>query len=533
MRIAMKAARTSTILTALGLALTLTACQASPTATSTHETSTLRLAETNEYETLNPLEYTFSITSKFYDSLVAVGANGLEPQLATQMPTANDDLTVWTVKLRDGVTFSDGSDFDADDVVAAYRAVLDPETASPLRGDYQLITGIEATDPSTVTFTLSAPYAAFPSLLTLGIPSSEKVGGSILDSSLAREPVGTGPYVLAEWQQGTSLTLRAREDYWRGKPTVENIYIGFVSDENARAQRLLGGDFDGAQLSPLAAAQLDGKQGLEMFVNPSGDYRGITLPESSPLFTDPNVRIALNLGTDRQAMVDGILASHGTAIATPITPSFGPVYNPDAVFTYDPERAAALLDAAGWTVGSDGTRSKDGTPFSFEVMYFAEDTVRRDLAQAFASDMAKLGIQVQLTAVDRTQAKQRIADTAFVLGGGDVPYDPDTQIYGTLHSSFASYDPTDPYSNPSQYRNPDVDALLDKARGEADDDARAADYRELQMLLISDPAGIDLFAVDHAYVARGLDQYTNVEHVVEPHEHGVAWGPWWNVADWR
>ena len=116
---------------------------------------------------------------------------------------------------------------------------------------------------------------------------------------------------------------------------------------------------------------------------------------------------------------------------------------------------------------------------------------------------------------------------------GDVPYDPDTQIYGTLHSSFADYDPTDPYSNPSQYRNPDVDALLDKARGEADDDARAADYRELQMLLISDPAGIDLFAVDHAYVARGLDQYTNVEHVVEPHEHGVAWGPWWNVADWR
>ena len=70
-------------------------------------------------------------------------------------------------------------------------------------------------------------------------------------------------------------------------------------------------------------------------------------------------------------------------------------------------------------------------------------------------------------------------------------------------------------------------------RRSATDDARAADYRELQMLLISDPAGIDLFTVDHTYVARGLDQYTNVEHVVEPHEHGVAWGPWWNVADWR
>jgi len=526
--------RISKLLATAVAVLTVTACQASPSSSPSQDGSTtLRLAETNEYETLNPLEYTFSITSKFYDSLVAVGTDGLEPQLATEMPTSNADLTEWTVTLRDDVTFSDGSVFDADDVVAAYEAVLDPATESPLRGDYELLTGITATDPHTVVFTLSAPYAAFPSRLTLGIPASEKVGGSILDSSLAREPVGTGPYTLTEWKQGESITLTARDDYWQGAPLIDTIYIGFVSDENARAQRLLSGDFDGAQLSPLVAEELDGQQGLEMFTNPAGDYRGITLPQSLPFFTDTNVRVALNLGTDRQAMVDGILAGHGTAISTPITPSFGDAYNADASFGYDPEQAASLLDEAGWTIGDDGIRAKDDLRFSFDLMYFSEDTVRRDLAQAFASDMAKLGIEVHLLAVDRPQAKEKIANTAFVLGGGDVPYDPDTQAYGDLHSSFAAYDPDDPYSNPSQYSNATVDELLDQARGEADTETRDADYRELQTELVADPPMVTVFVLEHTYVARNLDQYSPIEHVVEPHEHGVAWGPWWNVASWR
>ena len=530
--------RISMWLTTVATAAVLSACQApasvpSVSVGSAQAGAILRLAETNEYETLNPLEYTFSITSKFYDSLVTVGADGLEPELATQLPIANDDLSQWTVHLQEGVTFSDGSAFDADDVVATYQAVLDPATASPLRGNYGLLTSVEATDPFTVVFTLSAPYAAFPVLLTLGIPASEKVGGSILDSTLTRQPDGTGPYTLADWQQGSSITLQARDDYWRGKPAVETIVIGFVSDENVRAQRLLSGDFDGAQLSPLVASQLDGQQGLEIFTNPSGDYRGITLPQSLPIFADPQVRIALNLGTDRQAMVAGILAGHGQPTSTPITASFGDAFNPDATFGYDPERAAALLDAAGWTLGSDGMRTKDGVQFSFELMYFAEDTVRRDAAQAFASDAAKLGIEVRLLAVDRAQAKQKIATTAFVFGGGDVPYDPDTQVFSALHSSFADYDPNDPYSNPSQYRNPAVDELLDKARGEVDTALRDADYRELQSLLIANPPTVSLFVLDHSYVARGLDRYSPIEHVVEPHEHGVAWGPWWNVASWR
>jgi peptide/nickel transport system substrate-binding protein len=521
---------------AIALAALLAGCAGTDgqaAATGTTDLSTLNLAESAEYTTLNPLEQPLGITSKLYDALVEVGAEGaLEPGLATAMPEPDATLTTWTVELRDGVTFSDGTAFDAADVVAAYDAVRDPATGSPLATDYEMVESVTALDPSTVEFRLAYPYAAFPVRLTLGIPAAEALGGSVLDSPLAQQPVGTGPYVLAEWRKGESITLEARDGWWGGEPQVRTIHLVFVPDETARAQRVRSGEVDGAQLSPLTAEQLDGVDGLELVTSPSGDYRGISLPQSLPFFADADVRRALNLATDRQAMIDGILAGHGTAIATPFTPAQGDAYAAGAAFPYDVAAAEELLDGAGWVRGADGVRARDGVRFAFDLMYFADDTLRRDIAQAFASDMAAVGVEVRLEGVDRPQAVAEMADKAFVLGGGDMPYDPDTQAYRMLHSRFAAYDPQDAYSNPSMYADADVDALLDEARREPDAARRATLYVELQDRLVADPPMVTVMALEHTYVARGLDGVQGLAEVVEPHEHGVAWGPWWDVEDW-
>ncbi|MFI2753617.1 ABC transporter substrate-binding protein [Cellulomonas sp. P22] len=495
--------------------------------------ATLRLAETDEYDSLNPLDYPLGITSRLYDGLVAVGADGvLEPGLATAMPVPDADLTSWTVTLREGVTFSDGSAFDAQDVVAAFDAVRDPAFGSWMAADYTMIEQVTAVDATTVRFDLAHPYAGLPARLTLGIPASEALGDDVVGSRLASEPVGTGPYVLAEWRKGESMTLRARDDWWGGAPEVTTIHLAFVSDENARAQRVRSGEVDGAQLSPRTAAELAGSDGLELYTNPSGDFRAISLPETLPFFADQDVRVALNLGTDRQAMIDGILGGHGAALATPFPPALGDAYEPAATFAHDTAAAAALLDDAGWTVGTDGTRAKDGVRFAFTLMYFAEDSLRRDVAQAFASDMGSLGIDVSLEGVDRPYAVTAMDEKAFVLGGGDMPYDPDAQVYRQLHSDFAGFDEDDAYSNPSGYADPEVDRLLTAARTEGDPVARAALYRELQRHLVVNPPMVTVFALEHTYVARGLDAWDGIEHVLEPHEHGVAWGPWFNVQDW-
>ncbi|QCB95150.1 ABC transporter substrate-binding protein [Cellulomonas shaoxiangyii] len=495
--------------------------------------ATLRLAETGEYASLHPLEYPLGITAKLYDGLVAVGADGvLEPGLATAMPVPDATLTSWTVTLRTGVTFSDGSAFDAGDVVAAYDAVRDPAVGSWMAADYAMVEDVTAIDAATVRFDLAYAYAGLPARLTLGIPASEALGGDVVGSPLATEPVGTGPYVLAEWRRGESMTLRARGGWWGGTPQVTTIHLAFVPDENARAQRVRAGEVDGAQLSPRTATQLAGEDGIELVTNPSGDFRAISLPVTLPFFADPAVRVALNLGTDREAMIDGILAGHGVAVATPFTPAQGDAYEPAATFAHDPSAAAALLDDAGWTVGPDGTRTKDGVPFAFTLMYFAEDTLRRDVAQAFASDMAALGVDVALEGVDRPYAVTAMDEKAFVLGGGDMPYDPDAQAYRQLHSDFAVFAEDDAYSNPSGYADPEVDALLAAARTEADPAARSALYRRLQERLVANPPMVTVFALEHTYVARGLDAWDGIEHVLEPHEHGVAWGPWFDVQRW-
>ena len=522
----------TTTLAIVSLAV-LTGC-ASGTAPATEGAdANLRLAETTEYTSLHPLDWPFGITSKFYDGLVEIGADGvLEPGLAASMPTASDDLTTWTVPLVDGATFSDGSDFDAGDVVALYDAVRDPEVKSWLAADYELIAEVTAEDPQTVVFTLNQPYAAFPSLLTLGIPAAEALDGAIETSSLARTPDGTGPYELVEWRDGESMTLAAKPNWWGGSIDVDRIDIAFVPDENARAQRLKAGDIDGAQLSPRAAEALDGAAGLDIVVNPSGDFRAISLPQGLPFFEDPQVRIALNLAVNREELVDGLLEGHGEAISSPITSAQGEAYDPDAQFEFDPGLAAEMLDEAGWVLGPDGIRAKGNTPFAFTLMYFAEDSLRRDIAQAFASSMSDLGIQVELKAVDRPTAIATMAENAFVLGGGDRPYDADTQAYRMLSSDFAEYDANDPYSNPSGYTNADADRLLTQARTSTDPEARAALYRELQQQQLEDPAMVSVFSLEHTYIARDIGQWQGTASVVEPHEHGVSWGPWWNVEEW-
>ena len=364
-------------LAAAVLAVTVVGCSgAADAATSGGDASTggtLRLAETSEYDTLNPLEYPLGITSKFYDGLVTVGEDGvLEPGLATAMPVPDADLTSWTVTLREGVTFSDGSAFDADDVVAAYDAVRDPAVGSWMAADYAMVRDVTAVDATTVRFDLAYPYAGLPARLTLGIPAQEALGGSVVDSPLATEPVGTGPYVLSEWRRGESMTLTARAGWWGGNSGVQTIHLVFVADENARAQRLRAGEVDGAQVSPRTATQLDGVDGLSLFTNPSADFRGISLPVTLPFFVDPAVRVALNLATDREAMIEGILAGHGVALGSPFTPAQGASYDSTATFAHDPAAAAALLDDAGWTLGDDGIRAKDGVRFAFTVMYFAD-----------------------------------------------------------------------------------------------------------------------------------------------------------------
>lgn len=488
----------------------------------------------SEPDNLNPiLGYAPDGASKIFDGLVARDAElNLVPALAEAVPEPSPDGLTYTATLRQGVTFSDGTPLTAQDVVFTYTSVLDPAVNSTAAANLEAMATVTAPDDRTVVFTLEYPYAPFPQRLTLGVVPAAAFAGldatAINAAPFNTAPIGTGPYTVTEWRKGDRMVLQANEGYWGGAPAVKTATLLFVSDDNARATRMAAGDFDITVLPPRLAQSYDGREGYRVLQRPSADYRGLGLPAESPLTSDPNVRLALNLAVDRQAMIDTVLAGAGQPATTPVSPYLDDWYDPAAVFPHDPARAAQLLDAAGWVAGPDGKRARDGVPARLPVLYPAQDTLRKELALAAASDIAELGIDAPAEGTTFDLMLERRREAAGLWAGGD-PYDPDSAIYTLLHSRYAG---ADGYVNMTLYRNPAVDAALDAGRTNADPAAREAAYDRFQQAYLADPAWVFLVFLDHTYVVRG-DKWTGLEEEqVEPHNHGLLYGPWWNLERW-
>lgn len=489
--------------------------------------SSLVIGAGDSPDSLNPvLGFAPNGASKIFDGLLDHAADlSLRPDLAAALPTVSDDGLVWTVDLRPGVTFHDGSALTAEDVVFTYEAVVDPAVESPIAADLDVVESVTALDEDTVEFRLFYPYQPFGQRLMIGIVPSDVLAGQDLNATdFNAKPIGTGPYEVAEYREGDRLVLTANPDYHRGAPRITDVTVVFSPDDNTRAQRMAAGDFDVAVLPPRLAETYSGREGFRVISSESADYRGIGLPESA--FTaDPVVRRAINTGLDRQAMVDTILAAQGVPAATTISPSLG-AYAPGAAFTFDPAEATRLLDTAGWTTGSDGVRAKDGTRAELTILYPGEDTLRKELALASASDLTELGIDANATSATFEQMLEQRQTAAGLWGGGD-PYDPDTASYSLLHSKFAD---AGGYVNMTRYDDPAVDAALDTGRTSDDPAVREQAYRDYQEAFVDDPGWAFLVFLDHTYVLRG--DYGGLEPQVEPHDHGLIHGPWWNVEQW-
>ena len=288
------------------------------------------------------------------------------PALAAEMPKRNADSTEWTVKLKEGVKFSDGSDFDANDVKASYEVARDISAGSEVVSRYEIIDDVQIKDPHTVVFKLNSPLAEMLSRLTYAIAPSEMLGKeAVTQTKLNTEPVGTGAYHLKE-RRGDETIFEANENYFDGAPEVKELVVTTAADDTARAQRVAAGEIDGAAIPPSQMKGLEGKDGINVDITKTADWRGISFPET-PEFADPKVRLALNLAADRQAFIDGPLAGQGTPISGLLSSIYGDAHDPSLDFQHDVAKAEKLLDEAGWKKNSQGVREKDGKPFHVDL----------------------------------------------------------------------------------------------------------------------------------------------------------------------
>ncbi|WP_137726386.1 ABC transporter substrate-binding protein [Prescottella subtropica] len=518
-----------------GLAAIASGCAPANSDTAGDRPTTLVLADAQPLGEYNPVNgYSELGVSPLYDGLLRPQPvsdkeiPALTPALAAGAPTSNPDQTVWDVELRDGVTFHDGTTFDAADVVATYNAVLDPGTGSEIAASYDMIDTVTAINDQHVRFTLRYPYAEFPARLLLGIAPSELVtNGPARDSQLNKKPVGTGPYTLTELRPDQAV-FAANPNYWGGVPEITKLVTTYVPDDNSRAQQMQAGSLSGTVIPPSMAGAFTDPATPVVAVE-TADWRGLSLPSNNAFTSDEQARIAMNIGVDRNSIIEHVLAGHGLPAYTPFAPVYGDAYNADAVFDYRPDDADRILDAAGWQPGPDGVRVKDGQRAEFTLMYLASDSSRRDMSTAFAAAVEPLGIKVNLRGATWDEMEKDATTAAIMLGGGDKPYSIDTQVYETLHTR-SSNTPT--YSNPGNFTIPGVDDALDLARRSLDPAVRNPAYQQVQDAYIDHPTHVFLAFIDHTYVTAD-NSWERGPLVLEPHTHGVTWGPWWNVAGWR
>lgn len=483
------------------------------------EGTSIVLAMPQAPTSLNPLDgFAPDGAAKIFSGLLAhQHTSPLRPVLAAAQPRPSPDGRHWTVTLRRGVHFSDGSAFDADDVVATYRALLAKARKSPLRDRYRMITGVSRLDAHTVRFDLAYPYPPFPDLLVLPILPSGAAGHPRPPGTV---PAGTGPYQASDWQPGTKLVLTVNPHAMGAKPQITRVTVLFGQTVAQREKAIRDGKIDGTVLPPAAAKQLAGTDSYQLIRQRSAGFAAISLPTGDPVTGDRAVRRALNYAINRQDLVSGALGGTGVVASTPVTDAEPEFLDTSAKFDYDPAKARQILDRAGWVAAAGGARFRHGVRAKMTLDYPEHDPVAKALATAFARDVNAVGIAV--TAVPVDPARQgTAARTARLIRAGN-PFDPDFSLYPLLH--------TGGFANHTGYSDAAVDTLLDHARRQPDPAQRAVAYRQLQQAYVHDPALVVLARLDHSYLQR--DGWQGQLPVTDGVEAGFTWGLWWNLADW-
>ncbi|NJD90821.1 MAG: peptide-binding protein, partial [Geobacter sp.] len=332
-----------------------------------------------------------SVAGLIYNGLLKYDKNlELTGDLAERWEVSTDGLTI-TFHLRRGVKWHDGRAFTSRDVMYTYRTIIDPKTPTAYAEDFLQVKSAAAPDPYTFKVVYAKPFA--PALASWGLailPAHLLEGKDITKSELARKPVGTGPYRFAEWIAGQRLILEANSNYFEGRPFIEKRIFRIIPDTSTMYMELKAGGLDMMGLTPVQfKRQTNGADFLSMFNKysypvPSYTYLGYNL--KNPLFVDKRVRQAITCAINKDELVSGVLFGLGQPGNTPFIPGTWAYNAALRPFQYDPQRAVALLAAAGWRdKNSDGFLVRDGKPFRFTILAYQGNEQRIKSAQIIQS----------------------------------------------------------------------------------------------------------------------------------------------------
>jgi len=457
------------------------------------------------------------------------------PLLATEVPTIDNggvrlrtdggmDVT-W--KLRPGVKWHDGEPFTSADVQFTVDAINGPNYNPESTDGFDRITSVDTPDPLTAVVHYKEIYAPYDIQFIRGALPKHVLQGRDIDRAqdYNRNPLGTGPYHVVEWKAGEHILLERVPHYWRGDeyPKIRRLLFRFVANTNTRINQLKSGEVHVVALVPWDKyRELADMKSMVIVRTPGNAYEHVTLNERRyPPFSDIRVRRALIAALDRDEYVRTILDGLAPVALGPIQPVSWAYSDNVTRHPFDPARARALLDEAGWRVGADGIREKGSARLAFTLITQAGYAIRENIAQAIERQLRDVGVDVKVELQDGTAISAIWFEGRFdaMLHWWQMPSDPEM-------TTFFAADRTPPAGrNINYFQNDELTKLLYASDRTVDRIERKALLARAQAIVADQVPEIPLYTVTRLdAVPATLTHFKG-----NPANTGI----FWNVHEWE
>lgn len=433
----------------------------------------------------------YDVQSNIFEKLVALNEDmELEPGLATSWESIDD--TTWEFNLQEGVTFHDGTSFNAGVVKANVERIIDPDVASPAAHHFEMIEDIEVVDDTTVRFKTEYPFAALPEHFSHNVSSmvSKKQieedyaameEGEEPGSVINENPIGTGYFKFDEWVSGEYVRVVNNEDYWNGEALLDSVTFKVVSEDLTRMAELETGD---SHISnPVSPSDLDqiemNEDDLHLDRQNSVALQYLGFNTQKEPFDDVRVRQAISMAIDKTQIMEGIYNNIGQ-IENGMLPATMPGYDASVKgIDYDMDQAKELLKEAGYPDGFSTT------------IWLNEDRERMDVATNVQAQLKEIGIESDIEIMEWGTFLDRLTlgeHDLYLLGWSNGTGTADSVFYPNFHSANIGES-----GNRVFMDDEDLDALIEAGRQEMDDEERDEIYSDIQRELVDLAPIVPLF----------------------------------------
>jgi peptide/nickel transport system substrate-binding protein len=455
----------------------------------------LSYGEYGRTTTLDPITsnemISLRLTELIFNGLAGINEKQeIVPELAEKWDCSADSRT-YTFFLRKGVMWhpKDGGEpkpFTADDVIFTYKIMMHPKTITPLKVRYEFINTVEKLDDYTVKFTLKRPI--LNALAKFSFKVIPKHGPSnplylTREDQFVRNPIGTGPYILKNITPEREIILTANENYFKGRPHADRFIAKPFADQNIMTQALMFNVIDMIVLvNPRDIPEIQGDKRFILQPYNALSYSFFGYNVRNPLLADKRVRQAFTHAVNRQEMLDSFFNGQGTIISGPFAPGSW-AYNLDVQpLPFDPEKAKALLQEAGFSRGADGFMQKDGKRLavSLKVPIEKESEAVKRVVLAFKNYLKNIGADIKVEFKEWQAWKEDVfLEHDFDIIFASWVFDDSADISSLFHSGEIG----DWKNNFGGYSNPEVDGLINESKLTLDHEKRRTINRKLHGIL--------------------------------------------------